>query len=219
MTHADTTNPYATPGEPLPGSIPSYGRPSTYGQASPAYGAPVYGGASGYGAPDAYGYQSGGYAGYPNGLGVDPSQLASWGQRVGASLIDGLLAYSLLLPATIYAFSTATRVYDSFGNTVSVNTGAGNVALLIGYAWLLVVQIANRWTRQGRTGQSLGKRAVGIRLVNEATLQPIGAGNAFLRDVVHIADGFFYIGYLWPLWDAKKQTFADKAMRSLVLNG
>jgi uncharacterized RDD family membrane protein YckC len=73
--------------------------------------------------------------------------------------------------------------------------------------------------RQGRTGQSLGKRAVGIRLVNEVTLQPIGAGNAFLRDVVHIADGVLYIGYLRPLWHDKHQTFADSALHSLVLNG
>ena len=33
---------------------------------------------------------------------------------------------------------------------------------------------------------------------------------AFVRDITHIVDGFFYLGYLWPLWDPKRQTFADK---------
>jgi hypothetical protein len=27
----------------------------------------------------------------------------------------------------------------------------------------------------------------------------------------------FYLGYLWPLWDAKRQTFADKICSTVVL--
>ena len=42
--------------------------------------------------------------------------------------------------------------------------------------------------------------------------------NAFIRDLVHILDGMAYVGYLWPLWDEKKQTFADKIMRTIVVN-
>ncbi len=42
---------------------------------------------------------------------------------------------------------------------------------------------------------------------------------ALVRDLVHIVDGFFYLGYLWPLWDAKKQTFADKILTTLVVKG
>ena len=42
--------------------------------------------------------------------------------------------------------------------------------------------------------------------------------NAFLRDLVHILDGVAYVGYLWPLWDDKRQTFADKIMRTIVID-
>ena len=86
--------------------------------------------------------------------------------------------------------------------------------LLAGLGWT----IYNRWIVAGRTGQSLGKRVTKIKLVSEPTGQPIGAVNAFLRDLVHILDGIAYVGYLWPLWDDKRQTFADKIMRTVVVN-
>ena len=43
--------------------------------------------------------------------------------------------------------------------------------------------IRNRWSRQGRTGQSIGKKAMGIRLVGRRTLAPVGAGRDLLRAV------------------------------------
>jgi uncharacterized RDD family membrane protein YckC len=82
----------------------------------------------------------------------------------------------------------------------------------------LVVQGYNRWFQAGKTGQSWGKKVVGIRLVSEQTGQPIGAGMAFLRDLAHFVDGIIcYIGFLFPLWDAKKQTLADKIVKTLVV--
>lgn len=41
--------------------------------------------------------------------------------------------------------------------------------------------------------------------------------NAFLRDLLHTVDGFFYVGYLWPLWDAERQTFADKIVQTVAV--
>jgi uncharacterized RDD family membrane protein YckC len=31
-------------------------------------------------------------------------------------------------------------------------------------------------------------------------------------------DSFFLLGYLWPLWDDKRQTFADKICSTVVLD-
>jgi hypothetical protein len=54
-------------------------------------------------------------------------------------------------------------------------------------------------------------------LVAEATGQPIGTGKAFLRDVCHILDTLAcYVGWLFPIWDAKRQTLADKLMTTVV---
>ena len=66
--------------------------------------------------------------------------------------------------------------------------------------------------------QSLGKRVTNIKLIGEETYAPIGARNAFLRDLVHILDALTVVGYLWPLWDDKRQTFADQIMKTVVMN-
>jgi hypothetical protein len=60
---------------------------------------------------------------------------------------------------------------------------------------------------------------VGITLLGEETGQPIGAGMAFVRDLAHILDSLpFYLGWLWPLWDGKRQTFADKVVKTVVVS-
>ena len=105
---------------------------------------------------------------------------------------------------------------------VVLAAGKGSPAALL-FAMLfyfsaLGVAIYNRWIRAGRTGQSWGKQVVGVRLIDEDTRQPIGAGMAFVRDLAHIIAGLiFYIGYLCPLWDQKRQTIADKMVHPIVV--
>jgi uncharacterized RDD family membrane protein YckC len=78
--------------------------------------------------------------------------------------------------------------------------------------------IYNRWYRGGVTGHSLGKKVLHLRLVSEETGQPIGALMAFVRDICHIVDAVIcYVGFLFPLWDAKRQTLADKIVRTVVI--
>ena len=50
------------------------------------------------------------------------------------------------------------------------------------------------------------------------TGEPIGGGMAFARDICHILDSLAcYIGWLFPLWDARRQTFADKIISTVVV--
>jgi len=115
-----------------------------------------------------------------------------------------------------------TATVDASGNTTEVTGGSGPGAVALTIAillWLatLGLQIYNRWILQGRTGQSWGKQALKLRLLSESTGQPIGAGMAFVRDLAHIVDSLAcYLGWLWPLWDAKRQTFADKLVKTVV---
>jgi hypothetical protein len=49
--------------------------------------------------------------------------------------------------------------------------------------------------------------------------QPIGGGMCFLRSILHIVDTIpCYLGYLWPIWDGRKQTFSDKIMSTYVIH-
>jgi uncharacterized RDD family membrane protein YckC len=146
--------------------------------------------AAGYGAPQpGYGAQSpGGYAG-------PPMAYAEWVQRVMASLIDAVGPF--IVAGLFYA----------------INRPLGSVIWLAALAWA----IYNAYLG-GETGQSTGKKTVGIRLVLEATGQPVGGGLGIGRFFLHIVDSIpCYVGYLWPLWDAKKQTFADKLVKTLVV--
>ena len=180
---------------------PPSGQQNPYGQSNP-YGQP---GQQGYGQPGA------------------AADYAHWGKRLGALLIDGLLMFLTYLPAVIgvviiVAGSETTTVN---GTTTIENDDIGAAPILLILLSGLVYlgfYIWNIFIKQGRTGYTIGKGILGIKLISEQTGQPIGAGKAFLRQLCHILDGFFYLGYLWPLWDAKKQTFADKIMTTIVIN-
>jgi len=124
------------------------------------------------------------------------SPYANWGQRVGAYLID-------IAPIVILEIIFVRLVFALF-----------IVVMIASIGWT----ISNRWYQGGTTGQSLGKKALRIRLVSEETGQPIGMLMAFVRDICHIVDSIIcYIGWLFPLWDAKRQTLADKIVRTVVI--
>jgi len=74
----------------------------------------------------------------------------------------------------------------------------------------------------GSTGQTLGKKVMKIQVVDEVTGATIGYARAFLRWAVAIV--LFMLCYipgiidgLWPLFDKKRQSFHDKAAKSLVI--
>jgi uncharacterized RDD family membrane protein YckC len=177
---------------------PPYGSQPPYGTPQPGYGQPPAPGAAGGYVPD----QPGHYMG---------RTLANWPQRVGAYLIDNLIA-SIPAFLAIILFSGTQP-----GETPSA--GAGLVAFLL-YLVSLGLWIYNRSILMGRTGQSWGKQVLNLRLVRMADGQPMGGGMAFVRDLVHILDGLLcYLGFLWPLWDARRQTlFGDKIMNTVVLS-
>jgi uncharacterized RDD family membrane protein YckC len=72
--------------------------------------------------------------------------------------------------------------------------------------------------RQGRTGQSIGKSVMKFKVISEKTWQPIGFWLSFVRQLAHYIDQILcYVGYLWPLWDGKRQTLADKIMGTICV--
>jgi uncharacterized RDD family membrane protein YckC len=142
--------------------------------------------------PPGYGPPPPGY-GPPDG--AVAGELASWGLRVQSALVDWFVPF--LVAGIVYR----------------VNTVLGFLVYLAALAWALY-----NAHLQGTTGQSTGKKMAGTRLIHQQTGQPIGGGAGIGRAFVHILDGIpCYLGYLWPLWDAKKQTFADKIMSSVVV--
>jgi uncharacterized RDD family membrane protein YckC len=195
MTTPD--NPYGDPGQNPPPPPPAYGQP-------PAYGAPQYGAPQGQPAP--YGQAPYGQAPYGQApYGSPPAgnfggTLVDWPRRFVSGLVDFIV---VPLPGSII---------QSIGRN-------GHNSALISLGSLIALGLAI-WNaaQQGRTGQSLGKRLMGTYVVREADGQFIGAGMGVLRWLVHILDAIpCLLGFLWPLWDAKKQTFADKIISTVVV--
>ena len=54
----------------------------------------------------------------------------------------------------------------------------------------------------------------------EETGQIIGGGMGIVRHFAHLVDSLIcYIGWFFPLWDPKRQTIADKIMKTVVTSG
>jgi uncharacterized RDD family membrane protein YckC len=68
------------------------------------------------------------------------------------------------------------------------------------------------------SGQTIGKRAVGIRVIDFQTGGALGFGRALVRYLMRIVSAFAcLLGYLWMLWDPEKQTWHDKVANSVVV--
>jgi uncharacterized RDD family membrane protein YckC len=203
-------------------------------------------GGYGWGAPPAWAQvgQSnpyGGYApapGYSGGRPMHPGSIgyveqnfgrvADFGPRVLANLIDVALTLIGLIPmfigiGVLIAAAPTNVTYDEFGNGTATGGDAGLATvggLLIGLGALVSfgIWLWNRVFRMGRTGQSVGKKVIGLNLMDEKTGRPIGAWMCFLRELVSgIVNQVFYLSYLWMLWDPDKQTLGDKAVHSTVV--
>lgn len=191
MTHLPPQNPGPAPYGPVPNPGPYPGPPP---------------GPGGYPPPPQWN---------PN-----PQAYTPWFDRVMAFVIDQVpiavvvgIGYALMFGVLIAASESSS---DG-----EITTGAG-VAVIILMILLSIVPIAyglwNFGYRQGTTGQSIGKKFMKFKVVSEQTGQPIGFLMSLVRQIAHIVDGLIcYIGYLFPLWDPKRQTLADKIMSTVCL--
>lgn len=182
---------------------PGYGTPPPYGAPPPGYGPPPQYGPPGYGPPPQYGAPPPGYGQAPWGpspMGGPPPPLANWGERVLGALIDYVAPFAV------------GALFVSVGHGTGLEI-VGLLIYLLAFGWA----IYNAYLG-GQTGQSTGKRIVGLRLIDEQTGRTIGGGLGIGRYFLHILDGLACdIGYLWPLWDSKRQTFADKLVHTVVV--
>jgi uncharacterized RDD family membrane protein YckC len=187
-----------------PGGLPpppaSYPPPGGYPPPPPpgpgSYSAPPY---QQYG----YGWSQGGpiaaYAGF-------------WA-RFAAALLDGLI---LGVPLSVLQFATLGdeqfRVSGAIGYNPGVSFALNAVSIVVGLLYYGLLE-------GGPSGQTLGKKALSIRVVDVDTLQPgIGAARGIGRYFARILSELVcFLGYFWMLWDPKKQTWHDKLVRSAVV--
>jgi uncharacterized RDD family membrane protein YckC len=159
-----------------------------------------------------------------------PEFYTSWVQRVLASIIDGLLP--AVLTSIGFVFLLSMQQVDSIcvgdaetgaPTTLCVGSDAGPTSqglVLFGVFLLAGLSFAiwNHGFQQGRTGSSVGKALLKFKVVDETDWEPIGFGRSVVRQLAHFIDWVTCgIGYLWPLVDAKRQTFADKLLKTVCV--
>jgi uncharacterized RDD family membrane protein YckC len=130
--------------------------------------------------------------------------LASWWKRLAALVIDNALLYAVSALVALQATSS-TAVSDLRLLTELVLT-----FLYFGYL-------------NGVHGQTVGKRLLGIRVVDVETGDAVGFGRGMARyGVVALLSMAFVIPELidglWPLRDPRRQSWHDKVARTLVVN-
>jgi len=171
---------------------------------------------------------SGGYAPPPPGPAIRtlPKQdYTPWLSRVLAFVID-ILPYVIVhsigtgILMTTQQTSCVTDITPYAVNQVCAtqNSAVGVLAQALASAVGLFYLIWNYGYRQGTTGSSLGKSVMNFKVLSEVTGQPIGFGKSILRVFAHLVDAIIcFVGFLFPLWDAKRQTLADKIMSTVCL--
>jgi Mce-associated membrane protein len=130
------------------------------------------------------------------------SELAPWRSRVSAFAID-VLPGAAVIATTVLAFFTVPPHSGWSWTCISV---IAVVAVLI---------VVNRVVLPTITGWSLGRALCGIEVVRRDGA-PTGVWGLLLRDLAHLLDTVSVVGWLWPLWDSRRRTFADILLRTEV---
>jgi uncharacterized RDD family membrane protein YckC len=129
------------------------------------------------------------------------AELASFGRRLGAHLIDLLWMLPLSLILGLIG-DTVQGGSMSLGGEVMASVVVGLIVILF-------------WVERQATP---GKLVLGLRIVDAETggLPPLG--KLVLRYIGYLVSAIpLGLGYLWMLWDRRRQTWHDKMGATLVL--
>ena len=142
---------------------------------------------------------------------VAASELASWGRRLAALMIDTVVLATIITFTVLAAGMSPEELNDRIGN---------REPLLI--LLLFVVPEAIYTTALiGSRNQTFGKMAVGIKVVDAENRSPIGYRRAFTRWFSTALLWILWVpgilDHLWPLRDSRNQSFHDKFARSVVV--
>jgi Mce-associated membrane protein len=125
-----------------------------------------------------------------------PNELADWHIRAAAFAVDVLPGVAVVATtALVWLASPPQSVWWWLSITVLVAAA--------------LVTMVNRAVLPAILGWSLGRALLGLKVVC-ADGSAVGVGRLMLRELAHLLDTLsVFVGWLWPLWDLRKRTFAD----------
>src|SRR3954447_2669385 len=120
---------------------------------------------------------------------------AGFWRRFGALLIDGILI----------------GIVGGVFQLILGRAGGSAIGIVIGVAYF-------GYLEGSASGQTIGKRALGIRVIDFNTGGPIGFGRAVIRYFGRWVSAIAcLLGYFWMLWDKERQTWHDKFATDVVV--
>ena len=136
---------------------------------------------------------------------------ASWSARAAALLVDVLPGAAVIATMGLLALASPADGWARWAFT-----GAAAVALFATAVNRLILPAATGWT--------LGRALCGVAVRHREGAGDgtdagtrVGIGRLALRELAHLLDTLaVFVGWLWPLWDRRRRTFADMLARTYV---
>jgi uncharacterized RDD family membrane protein YckC len=142
---------------------------------------------------------------------------ASLSNRFIAMLLDGLIALGLALPAICcFILGAIGMEHNKLGQNFILLMGIGFLLIILPFVYMFIKDGLNR-------GQSYGKRAMDLMVVDLGTYQPCDKGKSAVRQLVSMLVGFIPLvgSFIEPIMvlatdDGRK--LSDKAANTQVVN-
>ena len=153
--------------------------------------------------PENYNYE---FSGYPK---------ASLGSRFGASMIDGLITVGLCIPAFFFLFAGIAKSSSYYSR------GAGKFYFFAVIFYL--IPLTYNFIKDGLgQGQSIGKKSLGLMVVNLDDNTPCTKGKSFFRNFISsLVSAIPYVGWMiepiMALATADGRKLGDKAANTQVI--
>jgi len=140
---------------------------------------------------------------------VTTAPAATFGRRLVARLVDGLILTIVGSAVLVIAFELVIRPYSG-----SRPLGGASSVLVLYVVWLLLGSTPGilyfALYESGEAGQTIGKRAFDIR-VEKVSGGRLSFGQGLGRAIANIvAAVIFYLGQLAMLWDRDRRTWPDR---------
>ena len=129
-------------------------------------------------------------------------------------MLDGVV-----IVAPLFLLAIVLAVVIGPDNNSATDDSAAYGALA-GIAAMVVAPLYFTLMHGRPSGQTVGKRALGIAVRADGSLAPIGYGKAFGRALSATLFWWFFLAIfdnLWPLWDRRNQALHDKVVSSIVV--
>ena len=137
-------------------------------------------------------------------MGADPDRrLAARSVRLLAWFLDAVIAGFLFIPLNPLLYSDEPEPGLFFA--------LGVPAMILVFVYLIAFD-------GGRRGATPGKRILGIRVADEQSGSAIGYRRATVRRLGYAVGGLaLYLGWLWIIFDRRRQAWHDKVAHSVVV--